>query len=202
MPDIKINYQKKMEETLAALTHTPRLLLHACCAPCSSYVLEYLTKYFDITLLFYNPNIDESAEYEKRLCELARLINTMPLENPVSITNARYNPQEFLDIARGYESEPERGARCARCFNLRLSETARVAREGNFDFFTTTLSISPHKDADLLNKIGAKCGETHGVSYLYADFKKRGGYKRSTTLSREYDLYRQDFCGCKFSKKA
>lgn len=199
MPEIHINYQKKLDDILSSLTGTPRLLLHACCAPCSSYVLEYLTRYFSITLLFYNPNIDQSAEYQKRLDELVRLVSVQPHANPVTFLPARYDPAEFLDIARGYEDEPEGGARCMRCYKLRLEEAARCAAEGGFDFFTTTLSISPHKNAEALNRIGERLSEQYSVSYLYADFKKRGGYQRSIALSREYGLYRQNFCGCRYS---
>ncbi len=199
MPRLHINYQKKLDATIASLEGTPRLLLHACCAPCSSYVLEYLAQYFAITLLFYNPNIDQRAEYQKRLDELTRLVALQPHKNPVAFLPARYDPNEFSEIARGYEAEPEGGARCMRCYRLRMEETARAAAEGGFDFFTTTLSISPHKNAEALNRIGEHLSKMYSVPYLYADFKKRGGYQRSIVLSREYNLYRQNFCGCRYS---
>lgn len=197
---MSINYQKKLEEQLETLCGTPRLLLHACCAPCSSYVLEYLSRYFAITLFFYNPNIDDAAEYRKREAELARLAAALPHENPITFLAARYDPAEFFEIARGLEAAPEGGARCMRCYELRLAETAQAARDGGFDYFTTTLSISPHKNAEALNQLGERLGETYGISYLYADFKKRGGYQRSIVLSREYSLYRQNFCGCRYSR--
>ena len=194
------NYQKQLDGILENLSYTPRLLLHACCAPCSSYVLECLTNYFDITLYFYNPNIETIEEYNKRYSELKRLISQMPLKNSVALLPPEYDSSEFLTVARGLENEPERGARCVKCFDLRLSKTAALARDGNFDYFTTTLSISPHKNAELLNKIGEKYAGEFNVAHLPADFKKRGGYLRSIELSREYNLYRQSFCGCGFSK--
>lgn len=195
------NYQKKLDTILDSLTATPRLLLHACCAPCASYALEYLTRYFDITLFFFNPNIDDAAEYEKREAELHRLVQELPHQNKIDFLPARYDVNEFFKAAEGLETAPEGGARCANCFTLRLDETARKAKEGSFDFFTTTLSISPHKNAELLNKIGNSLAEKYGVAHLPADFKKRGGYQRSIALSREYSLYRQSFCGCSFSKR-
>ena len=199
---MKKNYQNELDLLISKLDHHPRLLLHACCAPCASYVLEYLSKFFDITLFFYNPNIDSAAEYEKRKDELCRLVAYMPLENKVEIINAEFDPVSFLTAAKGLENEPERGARCTECFTLRLEESAKVAKGGNFDYFCTTLSISPHKNAALLNEIGERLAEKYAIPYLSSDFKKKGGYLRSIELSNEYNLYRQSFCGCRFSKEA
>lgn len=201
MPEIHSNYQKKLDQILQSLHGTPRLLLHACCAPCSSYVLEYLTQYFKITLLFYNPNIAPEEEYKKRLDELMRLISLQPYANSVQLCPVRYDPEMFEEIARGYETEPEGGARCIRCYRLRMEEAARYASEHDFDFFTTTLSISPHKNAQALNEIGEELSKQYSIPYLYADFKKRGGYQRSIVLSRDYQLYRQNFCGCRYSQR-
>ena len=177
----------------------PSLLLHACCAPCSSYVLEYLSKYFDITLLFYNPNISPESEHDLRLAELERLVEDMELN--ASVVRADYEPQKFLEIAKGLEQLGEGGERCRRCYTLRLDKTARVAADAGFDYFTTTLSISPHKNAEWLNCIGRELSEKYGVTYLFSDFKKRGGYKRSCELSEQFGLYRQDYCGCVYSKE-
>ena len=197
----KTNYQLVLDNTLKELSANgtnPRLLLHACCAPCSSYVLEYLTRYFDITVFFYNPNISPESEYIHRDTEIKRLISEMC--PGVSLIEGRYDPKEFFDIAKGLENEPERGARCLKCYRLRLMETALTAKAGGFDYFTTTLTISPQKDSAVLNLIGKEISETVGVPYLFSDFKKRGGYKRSIELSAQYSLYRQNYCGCIFSK--
>ncbi len=198
----KRNYQRELDSLLEALPSSPlpRLLLHACCAPCSSYVLEYLSRYFDITLLFYNPNIFPSEEYEKRYAELERLVQELPHPNPISFAVCSYDPDAFFSAVRGMESFPEGGARCAVCYRLRLTEAAKAAKDGGFDYFTTTLSISPMKDAEKLNAIGAELAKQYGVAYLFSDFKKREGYKRSITLSQEYGLYRQNYCGCIFSR--
>lgn len=177
------------------------LLLHVCCAPCSSYVLEYLNKYFDITVYFYNPNIDSEAEYRYRADEERRLIGEMGLSDSVAYTEGEYSPDDFYSAVRGLEELPEGGARCVKCFELRLEESAKRAQSGRFDYFTTTLSISPLKNSALLNAIGKKMSEKYGVSYLYSDFKKKNGYKRSVELSHEHNLYRQNYCGCSFSKK-
>lgn len=201
---MKENYQITLDrliETECRDGHRPTLLLHACCAPCSSYVLEYLSSLFDITLLFYNPNIFPQTEYDFRARELARLIEQMGLQDRIKLRHGRYEPSEFSEMARGLEALPEGGERCRKCYALRLSETARIAAEENFDFFCTTLSISPHKNADWLNEIGREEGERFGVRYLPSDFKKRNGYKRSCELSAEYGLYRQDYCGCIYSKR-
>lgn len=197
-----INYAKKLDALIASLPQGPRptLLLHACCAPCSSAVLEYLTQYFDVSLLYYNPNIAPYAEYQKRLAELERLIAQMPLAHPPRLVPCAYDGQAFDRAAAGLEREPEGGARCLRCYRLRLEEAARTARDLGLDYFTTTLSISPLKNAQALNRIGEELGERYGVKHLPGDFKKREGYKRSIQLSREYGLYRQDYCGCVYSQ--
>ena len=178
---------------------TPRLLLHSCCAPCSSYVLEYLSEYFSITVFYYNPNIYPPEEFGKRVEEQERLIRELPAKHPVSFLEGPYAPERFYEMAKGLEQIPEGGERCFRCYRLRLLETAQMARAGGFDYFTTTLSISPLKNAQKLNEIGARLAEEYGVPYLFSDFKKRNGYKRSTELSAEYGLYRQDYCGCVYS---
>ena len=198
------NYQLKLDKELAHIAeenNRPRLLLHVCCAPCSSYVLEYLNQYFDITILFYNPNISPASEFTFRAEELDRLIHEMPLSAPVRLHIADYNPEEFYNIAKGLEHLPEGGERCTICYRLRLEETARMAKDGGYDYFTTTLSISPLKDAQRLNSIGKELSKQYGVPYLYSDFKKREGYKRSIQLSADHHLYRQDYCGCIYSKR-
>lgn len=204
MTEPKKNYQRMLDETLSALPSgvRPRLLLHACCAPCSSYVLEYLAARFEITLFFYNPNISPESEYRFRLAELSRLVEEMGLSGVVSLLEGHYDPERFDAIAEGLETLPEGGARCARCYALRLSEAADAAAAGGFDYFTTTLSISPHKNAALLCEIGQKESERVGVPYLFSDFKKKNGYRRSCELSVQYGLYRQDYCGCVYSKRA
>ena len=211
-----MNYQKQLEEVIKQNENNrKKLLLHSCCAPCSSYVLEYLREYFDITVFFYNPNISSKDEYEKRVKEEIRLIETYNqqiktgnFENMnsteraglIEICEAEYNPLEFYEAIKGYEHLGERSERCKKCFELRLRKSAKVAREGNFDYFTTTLTISPLKNADWLNEIGRSEGEKEGILFLPSDFKKKDGYKRSIQLSNEFGLYRQDFCGCGFSK--
>ena len=197
-----INYQKKLDEIIEGLDGRKRLLMHACCAPCSSYVLEYLTKYFDIDLFYYNPNISPYSEYEKRISELKRLITEMPLNGNTAIIDGKYDPERFADIANGLETLPEGGERCFKCYRLRMEEAAKTASEQGYDYFTTTLSISPHKNAEKINEIGQELEQKYRVKYLYADFKKRDGYKRSIQLSREYELYRQNYCGCIYSKTA
>lgn len=199
--NMKINYQLKLNEILGSLPKDkkPSLLLHSCCGPCSSYVLEYLKEYFEITVFYYNPNITEEAEYQHRVEEQQRLIHLVYPD--VHFLEGTYSPETFLEMSRGLEEEPEGGARCTKCYHLRMNETAKMAKELGFDYFTTTLSISPYKDSEKLNQIGEKLEQQYGVSYLYADFKKRNGYKRSIELSKQYHLYRQDYCGCEFSKK-
>ena len=197
------NYAKLLETELQKLegaSQKPRLLLQACCAPCSSYTLEYLTRYFDITLYFYNPNISPQKEYDFRAAELARFLSAHPACGEVKLVLPPYDASPFFAMAKGMEEEPEGGARCKACYRLRLTETAKAAKEGGYDYFCTTLSISPYKNAQALNEIGAELAEEYGVRYLFSDFKKKGGYARSIELSREYDLYRQDYCGCVFSK--
>ena len=198
-----INYQKILDKELEKIKlegTTPTLLLHSCCAPCSSYVIEYLSKYFKITVFYYNPNISPDNEYRYRADEQKRLIESMPLENPVEFLEGEYNPADFFEASKGLENEPEGGARCAKCFNLRLSKTAETAQQGNYDYFTTTLTISPLKNAQLINNIGKELSKKYNVPYLLSDFKKKNGYKRSIVLSNEYNLYRQNYCGCVFSK--
>ena len=197
----KPNYQLELDKTLKKITSEnirPKLLLHACCAPCSSYVLEYLTQYFDITVFFYNPNISPESEYLHRVSEIKRLISEMCPS--VSFIEGRYEPEKFYEMAKGLENEPERGARCLKCYRMRLEESAAVAKENKFDYFTTTLSISPQKDSIVLNSIGKEISEKYDIPYLFSDFKKKGGYKRSIELSAQFHLYRQNFCGCIFSK--
>ena len=200
---MKQNYQllmdKQIEEFVAA-GKRPRLLLHACCAPCSSYVLEYLYKYMDITILFYNPNISPESEFNYRAEELARLIEETDRDIP--IIKPEYNSEPFLQMSKGLENLPEGDKRCYLCYELRLKEVAKTAAEKGFDLFTTTLSISPYKNAEWLNEIGKRLEAEYGVGYLYADFKKKDGYKRSIQLSQQYNLYRQDYCGCAYSKAA
>ena len=197
----KINYQKETDSVIESLNGTvPTLLLHSCCAPCSSYTLEYLSRYFSITVFYFNPNISPKAEFDKRFAEQKRLIETLPSENKISLICGDYNYDEFLNIARGYESVPEGGERCFRCDRMRLEKTAELAKQNGFDYFCTTLSISPLKNSQKINEIGFDVAEKYGVKWLPSDFKKREGYKRSIELSREYDLYRQNFCGCVFSK--
>lgn len=198
-----INYAKLLDselEKIIGAEQRPRLLLHACCAPCSSYTLEYLTKYFDITLFFYNPNISPKEEYDFRAEELSRFIGVHPACGEVKLSVAAYDAAPFFEIAKGLEDVPEGGERCKKCYRLRLEETAKAAKKGGYDYFCTTLSISPYKNASALNDIGGTLAEVYGVRYLFSDFKKKGGYARSIELSREYDLYRQDYCGCAFSK--
>ena len=195
----KQNFQLLMERQFESLKGGERLLLHSCCGPCSSYVLDVLTKHFDVTLLYYNPNIYPSEEYQKRLGEQLRLLDEMPFEKSVSYMACEYDEGEFLQAAKGLESEREGGARCEKCFRLRLNKTAFEAQKNGFDYFTTTLSVSPHKNAQMLNEIGKELEKEYGVKYLYADFKKKDGYKKSVKLSEEYNLYRQDYCGCRFA---
>lgn len=198
---MKINYQTEMEQEIARLPENsrPRLLLQCCCAPCSSAVLEILVKYFDVTVYFYNPNIHPQAEYEKRLSQFPKLFKA-PFCEDVQMLDAPYDPEAFFAVAKGKENEPEGGARCTECFKLRLEQTAKTAKEQGFDYFTTTLTVSPHKNAALLNEIGQALGEKYSVPFLPSDFKKKEGYKRSITLSKALDLYRQTDCGCIFSK--
>lgn len=199
----KINYQKELDKLISDIQTQnikPTLLVHSCCAPCSSYVLEYLNEFFDITVLYYNPNISPSEEYEYRKEEQKRLIREKKWFNPVKFLDCDYDNELFESSVKGLEKEPEGGKRCPVCFHLRLDKTAEFANSLNFDYFVTTLSISPLKNAELINQIGEKLSKKYGVKYLPSDFKKKNGYKRSVELSKEFNLYRQNFCGCRFSR--
>ncbi|MCR5430442.1 MAG: epoxyqueuosine reductase QueH [Eubacterium sp.] len=199
-----MNYQKKLDELIEKLQKDnakPTLLLHACCAPCSSYCLEYLSETFDITVLFYNPNIESEDEYNKRVNELIRFIDECRSIEGVNLEILDYDNSEFYDAVQGMENFEEGGARCFKCYELRLRKTAEYAKENNFEYITTTLTISPHKNSEKINEIGLKVAEEFGLKYLLSDFKKNDGFKRSIELSKEYDLYRQSFCGCEFSKR-
>ncbi len=198
---MKENYQLKMEEIIHSINSdkVPKLLLQACCAPCSSYVIELLSNYFQITILYYNPNIYPFFEYEKRLGEVRKLIKLLKGKNPINIMEVDYDSASFDSISKDLENEKEGGTRCHKCYYLRMEKTAKLAKEYNYDFFTTTLSISPYKNAQVLNRIGEVLEEKYHVRYLYADFKKKEGYKRSIELSKQFNLYRQEYCGCKYS---
>ena len=210
----KVNYQLELEKIIKKLPDSHRkLFLHSCCAPCSSYCLEYLRKYFEITVFYYNPNISMPEEYRLRVEEQKRLIAELNAQtescgveggrervNLISIVEGAYEPERFYEIAKGLEKCPEGGERCFKCYELRLSEAAILAKEGGYDYFTTTLTISPLKNAQKLNEIGLRLGNEYGVAYLASDFKKKGGYQRSIELSKEHGLYRQDYCGCIYSK--
>lgn len=214
----KRNYSKELEKRIEEFQNRgehPRLLLHACCAPCSSYCLEYLREFFDVTVFFFNPNITDAGEYKKRVEEEKRLIdeynhqvetgvfdgmNSSDRARKIEIIEGKYDPKDFYEAAKGYETCPEGGERCRKCFELRLTETARVARENSFPYMTTTLTISPLKNADILNEVGEQAARAGGVIFLPSDFKKKEGYKRSIELSHRFDLYRQNFCGCSFSR--
>ncbi len=196
------NYQKELDNIIAGhgqRREAPTLFLHSCCAPCSSYVLEYLSAFFRITVFYYNPNIYPAEEYEKRVEEQKNLIERLPSVYPIEFVEGAYDKERFYEMARGLEQVPEGGERCFRCYELRLRETARLAAERGFDYFTTTLTISPLKNAAKLNEIGGLLGEEYQTVWLPSDFKKKNGYKRSIELSKEYNLYRQDYCGCVFS---
>ena len=198
----KVNYQKELDKIIASLDgRVPTLLLHSCCAPCSSYTLEYLSNYFDITVYYYNPNISPKAEFDKRFAEQKRLIDSLPAKREIKLIEGDYNYSDFSEIAKGFENVKEGGERCFRCYKLRLEKSAHLAKEQGFDYFCTTLSISPLKNSQKINEIGLEVAEKYGVKWLPSDFKKKEGYKRSIELSREYNLYRQNFCGCVFSKK-
>ncbi|MDO4294374.1 MAG: epoxyqueuosine reductase QueH [Eubacteriales bacterium] len=204
----RINYQAELDRLIEHLPdRRRRLFLHSCCAPCSSYCLEYLRRYFEVTVFYYNPNITLGEEYRHRVEELRRLVERMNEEartdrgeNRILLEEGPYEPERFLEAVRGLEDCPEGGERCFVCYELRLREAAQRAAAGGYDFFTTTLTISPMKNAEKLNEIGRRLGEEYGVTCLPSDFKKKGGYQRSIELSREYGLYRQDYCGCAFSR--
>lgn len=196
------NYQKELEKKLEQLEKeniVPTLLLHSCCAPCSSYVLEYLSNYFKITIFYYNPNIYPEEEYRYRVQEQKEFIERIPQKYPISFMEGCYEPKEFYSAIKGYEKEQEGGERCYHCYELRLRYAMEMAEEQGFDYYTTTLSISPHKNAQWLNEIGERLSEGKRVQYLCSDFKKKNGFKRSVELTTEYDMYRQEYCGCIFS---
>lgn len=198
------NYQRELEAVIKeneSKSRVPRLLLHSCCAPCSSYVLEYLSDYFEITVFYYNPNISPAEEYEKRAAEQQHLIRELPAKHPITLVVGAYEPERFYAVSRGLETVPEGGERCFRCYRLRLEEAAKMAAEGGFDYFATTLTISPLKNAGKLNEIGEELSQIYKVEHLPSDFKKKNGYRRSVELSAEYGLYRQNYCGCVFSKR-
>ncbi len=198
----RINYQKRMEEMIGQYCsgeEVPRLLLHSCCAPCSSYCLKCLAEYFSVTVFYYNPNIYPPEEYALRAREQERFIREFPVRHPVSFVEGAYDTGRFYETVRGMEELPEGQERCFACYRLRLGEAAAYAKEHGFAFFTTTLSISPMKNAQKLNEIGAELEQEYGVRYLFSDFKKKDGYKKSTELSRQYGMYRQDYCGCVYS---
>lgn len=199
---MNINYQKRLDSLIAQLGgEVPSLLLHSCCAPCSSHCIEYLSQYFSITILYYNPNISPAEEFFKRAAEQQRLVREMPLKNPVEVVVDSYDPQEFYSAVKGLEHIPEGGERCFACYRLRLERAARYAAEHGFDYFCSTLTISPLKNAAKLNEIGETLSEIYPVKHLPSDFKKKNGYKRSIELSQQYGLYRQNYCGCAFSKR-
>lgn len=202
------NFQKELDRLIERLEQNnergKRLFLHSCCAPCSSYVLEYLRNYFNITVFYYNPNISFAEEYKKRVAEQKRLIEAYNCQNdgyPIAVVEGDYEPEKFYDLAKGLEECPEGGERCFLCYEMRLRKTAEVARVGAYDYFATTLTISPLKNAKKLNEIGEQLAKEYGISWLVSDFKKKNGYKRSIELSAQYDLYRQDYCGCIYSKQ-
>ena len=203
----KINYQKVLEKTLTTLTERKKLLLHACCAPCSSYVIEYLSRFFDITIYYYNPNIHPEAEYTRRLQELRDFLPRFPEGKGVKLVEDTYDTEDYFSATNvrnepELQTEREMGERCRRCYEFRMKKAWDYAKANGFDYFTTTLSISPHKDSAKINKIGEELQkENANVTYLFSDFKKKGGFKRSLEISAEYGLYRQDYCGCVFSMR-
>lgn len=201
---LKVNYDKLLEEKLEEIIRSngkKRILLHSCCAPCSSYVIEYLSKYLDITVFYYNPNISPREEYLKRKEEQIRLINSIKTVNKVDIIDCDYDNDLYEEKIKGLELEPEKGKRCTVCFTLRLEKTALRAKELGYDYFGTTLTVSPYKNCSLINEIGLDIANKYDIEFFVSDFKKRDGYKRSIQLSLEYNLYRQDYCGCKYSKR-
>ena len=196
-----MNYDLEMEKQMEKLQPGSSLLLHACCAPCSSAVLERLGHFFQITIFYYNPNITDEEEYQKRIEEIKRLIVEIPTKYPIKLIEGEYNPEVFFKMSQGLEQEKERGKRCYKCYYLRLEETAKIAEKLGFDNFCTTLTLSPHKNSTWINEIGEELNEKYSPQYLYSDFKKKNGYQRSLELSKIYDLYRQDYCGCIYSKR-
>ena len=198
---IYMNYDLKMEKQMKNIEEGTPLLLHACCAPCSSAVLNRLGNFFKISIFYYNPNITEKDEYIKRINELKRFVSEFDTKYKIEVIEGNYEPEVFMEMVKGLEEEPERGKRCYKCYELRLSETAKIAEKLNFPYFATTLTLSPHKNVYWLNEIGEELDNKYKSTYLYSDFKKKEGYKKSIELSREYNLYRQDYCGCIFSKR-
>ncbi len=196
-----MNYDLMMEEQINNCNPGTKLLLHVCCGPCSSTCLERLGNHFEISILYYNPNITDEVEYSKRVDEVKKLIGLLKTKYPVKLIEGRYDPKEFFDMAHGMEDLPERSERCYKCYEMRLEETAKVADELGFDYFCTSLTLSPYKKTDWLNEIGESLNDKYNCTYLYSDFKKKNGYKRSIELSKEFDLYRQDYCGCVYSKR-
>ena len=194
-----MNYDLEMEKQMSSIEEGTPLLLHACCAPCSSAVLERIGNFFKITIFYYNPNITNEEEYKKRVEEVKRFISSFKTKYPISLEEGNYDPREFFDISKGLEKEPERGKRCYKCYLLRLNETAKIADKLGFDYFCTTLTLSPHKNSNWINEIGELLDTKYNSHYLYSDFKKKNGYKRSIELSDEYNLYRQNYCGCVYS---
>ena len=194
-----MNYDLEMEKQISTIKEGEKLLLHACCAPCSSACLERLCNHFNVTIFFYNPNITDYQEYQKRLNEIKRFINEFPTKYPVSLIEGDYTPDKFFEMAKGLEKEKERGKRCYLCYEMRMKETAKIASLNNFKYFATTLTLSPYKNSLWVNEIGEKLNNDYDSFYLYSDFKKKNGYKRSIELSKEYNLYRQDYCGCIYS---
>jgi len=198
-----VNYQKKLDKIISEISEKniiPTLLLHSCCAPCSSYVLTYLAEYFKITVFYYNPNIYPESEYSYRVSEVKRLIEELPVKNKISFIEGEYNPDLFFETVKGLENEKEGGERCFKCYDLRIREASEIAKREGFDYYTTTLSISPHKNAEKLNEIGEKYADEN-TRHLPSDFKKKNGFKESVRLSEKYNLYRQNYCGCVFSKR-
>ena len=198
---MKENYSNLCEDILNNIKEKKKLLLHSCCAPCSSYVISYLTKYFDITILYYNPNIFPYEEYEKRKQEQIRLINEIDKINKVNFIECEYDNELYNKLIKGLETEPEKGKRCNVCYQLRMEKTALLAAENNYDYFCTTLSVSPYKNSNLINKIGEELEKKYNIKWLYSDFKKKDGYKKSIELSKKYNLYRQNYCGCIYTKQ-
>lgn len=200
---MKENYSNKCEQILNELKEKKKLLLHSCCGPCSSYVITYLTNYFDITVLYYNPNISPYEEYIKRKNEQIKIIELLnsKSKNNIDIMDCDYDNNLYEEKIKGLEMEPERGKRCEVCYKLRIEKTANIAKENNYDYFCTTLSVSPYKNANLINKIGEEIEQKYKIKWLYSDFKKKDGYKKSIMLSQKYNLYRQNYCGCIYSKK-
>ena len=194
-----MNYDLEMEKQMNSIKEGTPLLLHACCAPCSSAVLERIGNFFKVTIFYYNPNITNEEEYRKRIDEIKRFISYFKTKYPISLEEGNYDPMEFFKISRGLEKEPERGKRCYKCYHLRLNETARIAEKLGYDYFCTTLTLSPHKNSNWINEIGEDLNNKYNSTYLYSDFKKKNGYKRSIELSSEYNLYRQNYCGCVYS---